>query len=118
MIAENSKKSCLVTFFVLFLGLSMSQAAIRDVSAYGAVGNGTTDDTTAINRAIAALEGIGGRRSQNGKISEKAPTAQISTKRRRGLSAAGRRRISEAMKKRWAERRSKVTPLRKSAKAA
>jgi len=38
--------------------------------------------------------------------------------RRRGLSAAGRRRISEAMKKRWAERRSKVTPLRKSTKAA
>ena len=71
-----------------------------------------------LNRAIAALEGIGGRRSQNGKISEKASTAQTSRKRRRGLSAEGRRRISEAMKKRWAERRLKVTPLRKSAKAA
>ena len=71
-----------------------------------------------LNRAIAALEGIGGGRSPKGKISEKASTAQTSTKRRRGLSAAGRRRISEAMKKRWAERRSKVTPLRKSAKAA
>ena len=71
-----------------------------------------------LNRAIAALEGIGGRRSQKRKISEKASTAQTSTKGRRGLSAASRRRISEAMKKRWAERRSKVTPLRKSAKAA
>jgi len=71
-----------------------------------------------LNRAIAALEGIGGGRSPKGKISEKASTAQTSTKRRRGLSAAGRRRISEAMKKRWAERKSKVTPLRKSAKAA
>ena len=71
-----------------------------------------------LNRAIAALEGIGGRRSRKVKISEKASTAQTSRKRRRGLSAAGRRRISEAMKKRWAERRSKVTPLRKSTKAA
>jgi hypothetical protein len=71
-----------------------------------------------LNRAIAALEGIGGRRSQKAKISEKASTAQTSRKRRRGLSAAGRRRISEAMKKRWAERRAKVTPLRKSTKAA
>jgi hypothetical protein len=71
-----------------------------------------------LNRAIAALEGIGGRRSQKSKISEKASTAQTSRKLRRGLSSAGRRRISEAMKKRWAERRSKVTPLRKSAKAA
>ena len=71
-----------------------------------------------LNRAIAALEGIGGRRSQKRKISEKAPTAQPSAKRRRGLSAAGRRRISDAMKKRLAERRPKITPLRKSAKAA
>jgi len=71
-----------------------------------------------LNRAIAALEGIGGRRPQTGKISEKGSTAQTSRKRRRGLSAAGRRRISEAMKKRWAERRAKVTPVRKSAKAA
>ncbi len=71
-----------------------------------------------LNRAIAALEGIGGRRSRKVKISEKTSTAQTSRRRRRGLSAAGRRRISEAMKKRWAERRSKVTPLRKSTKAA
>ena len=55
MIAEKFKRTCLVTFFVLFLGLSMSQAAIRDVTAYGATGNGTTDDTIAINQAIAAL---------------------------------------------------------------
>jgi hypothetical protein len=71
-----------------------------------------------LNRAIAALEGIGGRRPHTGKISEKASSTQTSRKPRRGLSAAGRRRISEAMKKRWAERRAKVTPVRKSAKAA
>jgi len=71
-----------------------------------------------LNRAIAALEGIGGRRPQVAKISKKASTAKPSRKRRRGLSAAGRRRISEAMKKRWAERRAKVTPVRKPTKAA
>jgi hypothetical protein len=71
-----------------------------------------------LNRAIAALEGIGGRRPQAGTISEKASTAQTSRKRRRGLSVAGRRRISEAMKKRWAERRTKITPVRKAPKAA
>jgi hypothetical protein len=68
-----------------------------------------------LDRAISALEGIGGRK---GKISQKASTAKTSSKRRAGLSAAGRRRISEAMKKRWAERRTKFTPGRKSAKAA
>jgi hypothetical protein len=71
-----------------------------------------------LNRAIAVLEGLGGRRSQTGKTPEKASTAETSRMRRRGLSVAGRRRISEAMKKRWAERRSKVTPLRRSTKAA
>ena len=55
MIARKFRTSCLPTLFVLFLGLSMSQAAIRDVVAFGATGNGTIDDTTAINNAIAAL---------------------------------------------------------------
>src|SRR5207244_2992235 len=47
--------SCLLTLFVWFLGLSISQASVRDVTSFGAMGNGTTDDTTAINNAIAAL---------------------------------------------------------------
>lgn len=71
-----------------------------------------------LNRAIAALEGIGGKRSQVDKISKKASPAKPLGKRRRGLSAAGRKRISEAMKKRWAVRRAKVTLVRKPAKAA
>jgi hypothetical protein len=71
-----------------------------------------------LNRAIAALEGIGGRQPQVRKISEKASTAKISKRGRKGISAAGRKRISEAMKKRWQERRAKVTPVRKPSKAA
>ncbi len=59
-----------------------------------------------INKAIAALEGLDGA----------APTTQpgratTSTKgfrkKKGGLTAAGRRRLSENMKKRWAERRKK-----------
>ena len=71
-----------------------------------------------LNRAIAALEGIGGMQPQISKISQKPSTAKISKKGRGGISAAGRKRISEAMKKRWQERRAKVTPVRKSSKAA
>jgi hypothetical protein len=71
-----------------------------------------------LNRAIAALEGIGGKRSHVSKISGKPSTAKISKKGRIGISAAGRKRISEAMKKRWQERRAKVTLVRKPSKAA
>ena len=71
-----------------------------------------------LNRAIAALEGIGGKRSQAAKASEKGSLAKPLGKRRGGLSAAGRKRISDAMKKRWAARRAKVTLVRKPAKAA
>ena len=55
MNAKNFRRSCLLTLFVWFLGLSISQASVRDVTSFGAMGNGTTDDTTAINNAIAAL---------------------------------------------------------------
>jgi len=71
-----------------------------------------------LSRAIAALEGIGGKRSQASKIFGKPSTAKFSRKGRSGISAAGRKRISEAMKKRWQERRAKVTPVRKPSKAA
>jgi hypothetical protein len=71
-----------------------------------------------LNRAIAALEGIGGKQPQASKISGKHSTARISKKGRSGISAAGRKRISEAMKKRWQERRAKVTVVRKASKAA
>lgn len=44
--------------------------------------------------------------------------AHSAAKQTRGLSAAGRRRISEALKRRWAERRKEKARAERSAKAA
>lgn len=66
-------------------------------------------ERTRIDQAIAALEALDGSPAapaQRGK-----PGPKPGSKRgghRRGMSAEGRRRISEMMKKRWAERRKKA----------
>jgi hypothetical protein len=59
-----------------------------------------------LGRAIAALEGTDSpAATSKGKSAASSPTAN---RRRRGrLTAEGRKRLSEAMKKRWAERRKK-----------
>ena len=47
--------------------------------------------------------------SHAGQNTKSAPIRRVAgTKRARRLSAAGRRRLSELMKKRWAERRKKA----------
>jgi hypothetical protein len=67
-----------------------------------------------LNRAIAALEGTDVVRTGPGKNA--APTLVI-RKGNKGshLSAEGRKRLSEMMKKRWAERRKKGAVGRKAA---
>ena len=59
-----------------------------------------------IDRAIAALEGLGSQTRRRGRPlgSHNAPAAK---RPRRRMSAAARRRISEMMKLRWAERKKK-----------
>jgi hypothetical protein len=57
-----------------------------------------------IDRAIEALQKVGSL-SGVGKRSGSAST--VSNKQKRGLTPAGRRRLSLMMKKRWAERRKK-----------
>lgn len=59
-----------------------------------------------LGRAITALLGSAmsgsGRRTSAGR-----PKGSTSKRRKRGLTPEGRRRLSLAMKKRWAERRKK-----------
>jgi hypothetical protein len=68
-----------------------------------------------IDRAIAALSGTGastitpkGRRLGRPPASSKIQAAPTDKKTGRALTAEGRRRLSESMKKRWAERRKKA----------
>lgn len=62
-----------------------------------------------LGRAIEALEGSGPRRyaPRAAKVATPPPAATTTTKRAGRLTPAGRKRLSEAMKKRWAERRKK-----------
>jgi hypothetical protein len=58
--------------------------------------------------AITALVGLGGA-ATGAKRGRKPGPKAVATKRKRrgGISKAGRKRLSELMKKRWAERRKK-----------
>ena len=57
-----------------------------------------------LSRAIALLKGA----NSHGAARKGAASSPIVSKpRRRGMTAAGRKRLSELMKKRWAERRKK-----------
>ncbi len=58
-----------------------------------------------INQAIGLLKGV---RSSGKSRNVAAANGRTGTRRRRGMSAAARKRISEMMKKRWAERRKKA----------
>ena len=63
-----------------------------------------------LNSAIAALEGAGPRRRGRpaGSGAKSASTASSGKRPRRHMSAAARKRISEMMKQRWAERKRKA----------
>jgi len=57
-----------------------------------------------IERAIAALEGLGSARRRGRPAGSK----NVAKSPRRHMSAAARKRISEMMKQRWAERKKKA----------
>jgi hypothetical protein len=63
-----------------------------------------------IDGAISALEGL----SSNGTASNHTPkrVQAAGAQKSGGLTAAGRKRLSELMKKRWAERRKKAAAKR------
>jgi len=58
-----------------------------------------------LNRAIAALEGIQAPAMATGKSSSNPPAKKA---KKHNISAEGRKRLSDMMKKRWAERRRKL----------
>ena len=66
-------------------------------------------ERTRIDRAISALEGL----SENGSARLTDAAAKKDIRRKGHLSAEGRKRISEMMKKRWAERRKKMAASKK-----
>ncbi len=61
-------------------------------------------ELTRLNQAIAALESLDGTVTVTNPAAKAAPKQS----KRRGLTPAGRRRISEMMKARWAARRKQV----------
>ena len=60
-----------------------------------------------LDRAIGALEGLGTQTRRRGRPAGKQAAATPKRKRRH-MSAASRKRISEMMKQRWAERKKKA----------
>ncbi|MGH7926032.1 MAG: hypothetical protein ACREQH_15730 [Candidatus Binatus sp.] len=67
-------------------------------------------------KAIAALVGMGGPAATGRRRGRKAGSKAATTRRKRrgGITKEGRKRLSELMKKRWAERRRKgLTKLAK-----
>ncbi len=64
------------------------------------------DEKDRLEQAISALEGVGGGRGRRGRRPGPVPAGPgRGRRRRRRLSAAAKQRISEMMKKRWAERK-------------
>jgi len=61
-----------------------------------------------LNSAITALEGAGPRRRGRPAGSGAGSSASTGKRRRRHMSPAARKRISEMMKQRWAERKRKA----------
>jgi Spy/CpxP family protein refolding chaperone len=70
-----------------------------------------------LDRAIAALEGVGADETI-AKSARPATVARTAKKRRHRLTPEGRKRLSEMMKRRWAERRKKIASIRKPSKKA
>jgi hypothetical protein len=72
-----------------------------------------------LDQAIAALEGLSSKFASRRGRPPGAKQAKLAvTRKTGGITAAGRRRLSEMMKKRWAERKKKAAPKRKPMSAA
>jgi hypothetical protein len=73
-------------------------------------------EASRIERAIAALAGLGSQPARRGRPPKGIQAKPANTQKRRRMSAAARKRISAAMKQRWAKWKGKSAP--KEAKQA
>jgi hypothetical protein len=67
-----------------------------------------SEERNQLDRAIAALESLSQPARRRGRPPNAKQTTAASSRRRGGITLAGRKRLSEMMKKRWAERRRKL----------
>ena len=71
-----------------------------------------------IDQAISALQGSGGYSAPRRGRPTKSQTAPATRQKRRTMSAAARKRISEAMKQRWAKWKDNSAPKKTKARPA
>ena len=72
-------------------------------------------EASRIDHAIAALTGLGSQLAQRGRPPKSSHAKPASVKKRRRMSAAGRKHISAAMKQRWAKWKGKSAPKKGTA---
>ncbi|HVN28009.1 MAG TPA: hypothetical protein VMT64_05955 [Candidatus Binataceae bacterium] len=98
-------KPSLVLFSQLTNQVAPAEALILDVQKIVAE---LRNEMERIGRAIGLLEQSGAEKPRRGrKPGSIASAAPVGRPRQKGLTPAGRKRLSELMKKRWAERRKK-----------
>jgi hypothetical protein len=71
-----------------------------------------------LDRAITALEAVGAAGGTTVKSARPAAIARTAKKRGHSLTPEGRKRLSQLMKRRWAERKKKIASIRKPIKKA
>ena len=75
------------------------------------------EQRSAIERALSALRQIEGSGIQN-KVEKSPVPRKVRTKRKRKITPEGRKRLAEAMKRRWAVKRTAVQAKKRGRKAA
>jgi hypothetical protein len=75
------------------------------------------EQKSAIERALSALRQIEGSGVQSREEKPLAPR-KVWAKRKRGITPEGRKRLAEAMKRRWAVKRTAVQAKKRGRKAA
>ena len=75
------------------------------------------EQRSAIERALSALRQIEGSGVQN-KVEQSPAPRKVRMKRKRRITPEGRERLAEAMKRRWAVKRTAVQAKKRGRKAA